>query len=250
MSRLLKQIIIATIFFIIVGLIVYSSFLKGVHEPVMTPAVSVKPPVIVSQKLLKISNFDYDFLAEIRNPNFDFGATGISYELELFGQNNELVLAKNGLVSLLPGQTRYEIISPLAVDQEIFAAKFKLIDASWERLKEFVPQNLFSVRNQEFKILPSGQGLVRATLSNDSNFDFDRVDIQIILFDENDEVLAVNRTDIRTFLAKTGRFFEVKWAVPFRSPIGRIEINAYTDIFKNENFIKEHGTQEKFQRFY
>ena len=60
----------------------------------------------------------------------------------------------------------------------------------------------------------------------------------------------MNRTDIRTFLAKTDRFFEVKWLDQFSGSVSRVEINAYTDVFKSENFIREHGTQEKFQRFY
>lgn len=250
MLRFLKQTIVAAVFFAAIGLIFYFSLFKDAGMPVVTPTLSVQPPVIVLQKLLKISDFDYDFLAEIRNPNFDFGATEISYELNLFGQNGELVMARKGLVSLLPGQTRYELISPLIIDKEISAAEFKFIDVSWERLKEFIPQNLFSVRNQEFSPLPSGQSIIRATLFNDSNFDFDRVDVNVILFDRNDDVLAVNKTDIRTFLAKTNRFFEVKWPKPFEGEISRIEINAYTNVFKNENFIKEHGTQEKFQRFY
>lgn len=252
MPRLLKQIVIAAIFFILAGSIVYFYFIKDIAEPIPTPAVSVPPPLVVSKHLLKVGDFDYDFLAEIRNPNTDFGAAAVSYELNLFGQVNELVTAKKGLVSLLPGQTRHEIISPIAVDKEVFKAEFKVRYVAWERLKGFVPQNLFSVKNQEYARLTPGQGFsrLRATLFNDSNFDFNRVDVHIVLFGENGEVLAVNKTDIRTFLAKTARFIEVKWPKPFEGRVGRVEINAYTDVFKNENFLREHGTQEKFQKFY
>ena len=252
MPRFLKQIVIAAIFFILTGSIIYFYFIKDASEPIPTPAVSVQPLLVVSERLLKIGDFDYDFLAEIRNPNTDFGAAAISYELNLFDQANELVTTKKGLASLLPGQTRHEIISPIVVDKEVFKTEFKINDVVWERLKGFIPQSLFSTKNQEYSRLTSGQGFsrLRATLSNDSNFDFNRVDVHIVLFGENGNVLAINRTDIRTFLAKTARFIEVKWLKPFEGRVDRIEINAYTDVFKNENFLKEHGIQEKFQKLY
>lgn len=252
MPRLLKQVIIAAVFFIIIGSIVYFYFVKDLLEPVPTPAISVQPLIVVSQELLKVGNLDYDFLAEIRNPNTDFGATSASFELRLFGRDNELLAEKSGTTVLLPGQTRYEIISPLKVDKEILNAEFRIINASWERLREFIPQTLFLVKNQEYASLPPGQGFFRlgATLFNNSNFDFEKVDVYIILLDGSNNVLAVNKTDIRTFLAKTDRFFEVKWSKSFDGKVSRVEIGAYTDVYKNENFIKEHGTQENFQKFY
>lgn len=251
MPRLLKQIIIAVAFFIIIGSIVYLSFMRDAFEPMVQPTVLIQPPLILSQRLLKVKDFDYDFLVEVRNPNPDFGATIVSYKLDLFGRSGELIAMKTGSINLLPGQTRYEIVSPIIVDKEISNAEFKIIDAAWERLKEFIPQSLFLVKNQEYAFLPAGQGSrLKATLSNNSNFDFDRVDVHVILFNEENDVLAVSRTDIRTFLAKTDRFFEVKWSPRFSGSVSRMEINAYTDVFKSENFIREHGTQEKFQRFY
>ena len=265
MPRFLKQIIIASIFLVAVVLVIYSSFLKDVGEPPAEPA-SIQSPIVVSQKLLKVGDFDpernregsqrasvsygvdYDFLAEVKNPNLDFGAAAASYELNLFGRDDEFIETRRGSISLLPGQTRYEIISPLKTDREISKVVFKITNADWQKLREYIPQTLFSVKNREYE-----QGLsphLKGTLSNNSNFDFDRVDVYVVLFDENGDVLTVNKTDIRTFLAGTDRFFEVRWTAPFKKPVGRVDINAYTDVFKNDNFIKEHGTQEKFQKLY
>lgn len=252
MSRLPKQIIIASVFLIAVGSIVYFSFIKNSLEPIPTPIASIQPPLILSQHLLKVGDLDYDFLAEIKNPNFDFGAAALLYELSLFDSNNRLIAMKTGTMNLLPGQTRYEIISPIRTDEEIGNAELKITNLAWEGLKGFIPQNLFLTKNQEYSSLPPDQGFskLKATLSNNSSFDFDLVDVHVVLFGRNDEILAVGKTDIRTFLAKTDRFFEIKWARPPVGPAARIGIYPYTDVFKNDNFIKEHGTQERFQKFY
>lgn len=252
MPRLLKQIVIAFIFFIVVGFIIYLSFFKD-SALLPPPQAVIQPPQIVSERLFRIKNFDYDFLAEIKNPNVDFGATDVFYELSLFDQNNELVSVRRGSLNLLPGQIRYEVIASITVDRELAKAVFKITNADWQKTREFIPQSLFSLRSQEYLLIePPEQGFskLKGILFNNSNFDFDRVDIHIILFDGNNQPVAVNKTDIRTFLAKTERFFEVKWPESFGGDIRRLEINAYTDVFKNDNFIKEYGTQEKFQKFY
>lgn len=252
MPRLLKQIIIALIFFAAVGSTVYFFSMKGAPFAAPSPTVSISPLLTTSQKLLRVGDRDYDFVAEVKNPNLDFGAAGVFYELNLFDSGNRSIFAKKGEMSLLPGQSRFEIISPIKTGAEISRAEFKITSVTWERLKDFIPQNLFSIKNQEYSLLPQGQGFsrFRGILFNNSNFDFDRVDIFVVLYDTGGGILAVNKTDARTMLAKTERFFEVKWLDPFKEGVLRIEVSAHTDIFKNSNFLKEHGTEERFQNFY
>jgi len=265
MPRFLKQTVLALIFFTAVGSAVYFFSVKDAPLPaVSSPAASVSPLLVPSQKLLKVRDRDYDFLVEIKNPNFDFGAAEVFYELSLFegGTLNvpngpaERDAGKpatiTGSISLLPGQSRFEIVSPIRTEAEISRAEFKIISVTWERLKEFIPQNLFSLKNQGYSLLPQSQGFSRlsGTLFNSSNFDFDRVDVFVVLYGSDGDILAGNKTDIRTMLAKTERFFEVKWPVSFKGEVSRIEVSAHTDIFKNSNFLKEHGTEERFQNFY
>lgn len=248
MLRLLKQIIIALIFFALVGSAVYFFLTEDTPLPSPSPAVSVSPLLVNTQKLIKVGELDYDFLAEIKNPNFDFGASQAVYELNLFDSGGNPILTKKGSATLLPGQSGFEIVSPIKTEVEVSRAEFKIIDVTWERLSEFIPQNLFLVRNQEY----SGAKF-RGTLHNNSNFDFDRVDIFVVLYDPNNNAIAANKTDIRTMLARTDRYFEVLLSALDSVVLereGTIEVSARTDVFKNGNFIKEHGTQEKFQRFY
>lgn len=252
MPRLLKQVIIAFVFFLIIGSITYFYSIKDFPEPTPAPLI-FQTLKVISEHLFKVGDLDYDFLIEIKNPNTEFGATDVFYELNLFDRASELITVKRGAINFLPGQTRYEIISPIIVDREISNAEFKIISVSWQKLKEYIPQSLFSVKNQEYsqvKLPEQGFSKLIGTLANNSNFDFDRVDIYIVLFNELNSPIAVQRTDIRTFLAKTDRFFEVKWSKSFNGRVIRIETDAYTNVFKNENFIKEYGTQEKFQKFY
>ena len=251
MPRLLKQTIIAAIFLAAAGSLVYFSFIKDDSAALPDPAASVQPLLILSKQILKVGDLDYDFVAEIKNPNLDFGAAEIYYELSFFDYSNGLVASRTGMTYLLPGQTRHEIVSPIRTAQEIGSVELKINNVVWEKLDDFVPQNLFLVKGKSYLPLSAGGGSSKltATLFNNSSFDFDRVDIFAVLLNQKEEILAVGRTDIRTMLAKTDRFFEIKWMSSPDEAV-RAEVYPYTDVFKNENFIKEHGTQEKFQRFY
>lgn len=252
MPRLLKQIIIASIFFFIIGSAIYFFSTRSTIEPTPGQEVSIQPPLVLSSRLLKVGDLDYDFLAEIKNPNLDFGAAEAIYELKIFDKNSNLIISKTGSIDLLSGQTRYEIVSPIKTSQEIEDTEFKITNIVWEKLKDPVPPNLFLVRGQDYSLLPPSEGFskLKATLFNNSSFDFDRVDAFVILFNQDAEVLAVGKTDIRTFLAGSNRFFEIKWTTPFAGEVAKVEVYPYTDVFKNGNFIKEHGTQERFQKFY
>ena len=250
-KRILKQTVIASVFFIVIAVPVYFRFFDRPAAP--PPAPAIGPPEILLQKLFKVDEFDYDFLVQIRNPNVYFGASNVVYEFRLFDAAGQTVFAKKGATFLLPGQTRHEIISPLRPAASAAGFDFRVIEADWQKADQFVSPGLLSVKNQpysEVKEPERGYSKISGSISNDSNFDFEKVDVYVVLFDDRNDPIAVGKTDIRTMLAKTERFFEVKWFKPFAGSVSGLEINPYTNVLRNDNFIKEHGGQEKFQKFY
>ena len=251
--RLFKQVFIASIFILIVAVPVYFGFFSGKAEPTPAPGPIIAEPVILLEKLFMVSDFDYDFFVQIRNSNTGFGASQVSYELRLFDSAGQTVFEKSDSTFLLPGQTRYEIISPISLDAEAADFDFRLTGADWQKVTEFVLPSLLSLKNVNYsEVRPPEQGFSKLTgaVSNGSNFDFEIADVYAVLFDDRNDPIAVSKTDIRTFLSKTERFFEVKWFSPFDGEVSRFEVSPYTNVLRNDNFIKEHGTQERFQEFY
>lgn len=251
-KRLLKQVIIASVFVLIIALPVYLSFFSGPSEPLSSPAPIIAEPIIILEKLFKVDDFDYDFLVQIRNPNVDFGASEVMYELRLFNDSGQALFETAGSTFLLPGQNRHEIISPIRLGEEAVDFDFRIVGADWQRIDGFVLPSLLLKDINYYEVKPPEQGFSKMTGSvfNDSSFDFDRVDVHAVLFDELNVPIAVSRTDIRTFISKTERSFEIKWFSPFEGKVSRFEVNPYTNVLRNDNFIKEHGTQERFQEFY
>src|SRR3989344_1396874 len=109
-----------------------------------------------------------------------------------------------------------------------------------------MPDNVvnFVLRRNDYHSVQNGTQL-DSILYNNSNFDFDKIDVAVVLFDELDNVVGVNKTDIRTFISRTERGFSVNWPFILPENVARWDVEASTNLFENSNFIKNYGTQEK-----
>jgi len=189
-------------------------------------------PLQTSVKVLKIGEGDYDILARVTNPNQEYGSGDVKFSIGDISSD----------FYILPGQTKYLI---LRSNSEVTETQLNIKNAEWEKLNLFNSQDVkFIVKNTLFK----GSEL-EAIVFNDSDFDFDTVDVAVMLYDEQGNVVGVNSTVVNTLLSRTERYFKVIWPQPITG-VSRTEVEVSTNLFKNSNFIKRYGTQEKFQEYY
>jgi hypothetical protein len=270
-SRFMRRIIIASIF---LAVFVLTSFgLKTVvtPEPTCTDNImngeeegidcglfacgnycepDLDPPKIMSSKLIETNKNDYDFFAEIVNPHKQFGASEVEYELSLFNGDDSELEKVSGVFYILPGQTKYLILTHITTNRNATRIDFKIKSATWQRLDSLEGLNLV-VRREKYTDLGREKGsFLDAVIFNDSDFDFELIDIDVLLFNAGGDVVAVHRSDIRTLLARTERAFLVVWPFELSSTVNRIEIFPSTNLFENSNFIKTYGSEvEKFQEY-
>ncbi|PIR41981.1 MAG: hypothetical protein COV30_00845 [Candidatus Yanofskybacteria bacterium CG10_big_fil_rev_8_21_14_0_10_37_15] len=275
-GRLQKQIIIGLIFIFVSGSIFYSIFDRfflieatcfdgiqnGKEEGVDCGTLACgfscqepfKPLEISEEKLFQIGRGDYDFIARMFNPNTSYGASEITYSITFSGLGT-----RQGVTYILPGQTKYIVLTSLLFDEDSFvggkeavAADLKITSVKWEKLN--IPSGEINLINRrgDFTNLISG-GFFEGVVFNDSNYDFDKAEVLVILFsnetENNNKIVGVNKTEIRTLLSKTERSYRMSWLseVP---DVAKVDVQISTNLFENSNFIKNYGTQERFQEFY
>ena len=207
---------------------------------------AVEPLKIQSQKLIQVREGDYDFVAQINNPNSAFGASRVRYELGISGESES---KKSGTFYILPGQTRFVIIQGIRISR-LADAFLNITEVEWERVQSFEDIS-FPVQRKSYEVVDRN-GIfseLEAVILNNSDFDFDKVEVGVILFSNNNDIIAVNRTDIRTFLSRTERHLKVSWPVELPES-ARQDVEVLTNVFENSNFIKRYGTQERFQQYY
>ncbi|KKR02308.1 MAG: hypothetical protein UT29_C0004G0001 [Candidatus Yanofskybacteria bacterium GW2011_GWA1_39_13] len=260
--RVQKQLVIGLVFVLILGGIGYGIYsglvtevsctdglMNGKEEGVdcgtlacgKTCAPVIMPLNIISSQLFRVGSNDYDFVAQISNPNTSYGASRIEYSLDF--------LNYRGTTYILPGQTKWLVLTALKGSTEARDVKLVINNAQWEKLD--MPNNAvnFTLTRKDYRPTQAGTEL-EAVLYNDSNFDFDKIDVAVILFDNTGNVVGVSKTDIRTFVSKTERGFKVTWPFALSGNAVRQDVEALTNLFENSNFIKSYGSQEKFQKFY
>lgn len=255
-TRFLKQIIVALLTVVILGGGGFAA-VRHFHPPPPTPTpdprAALKPIDILSTQLFRVSDHDYDFLANVQNPNTRYGSGNVGYELDFSDEGGKVVKTMPGTFYILPGQTKYVINTPLKFDVAVAKATMKITSVLWQELDPLALSGVtFVVTTAGFhQSSPSSAtvGAVGGSVTNNSDFDISRVDVVVVLFDAAGKPIATNRTEIRTFLAHTARGFETAWFSPIAGTIARTSAEANTNLFENDAFIRTYGGQERFQAY-
>lgn len=256
MARGIKQVIVAGLFCIIVFLLgfgVYKIVVPAKPSPTPNPTIHLSPIAVLTTKLVNIRNNNYDFVAKVSNANIDYGSGNVQYVISFFDASGSLVSTKTGSFYILPGQTKYVVVTPLSFNTSISRAEFGINSVDWQKLDSLSAQGINLVpKNVGYFVPPNGTAFARVggLISNTTDLDFDVVDVSVIALDSSGNILAVNKTTINTFLAKTERGFEVSWFTPFVGQVQRADVQAGTNAFNNSNFLRRYGRSERFQTFY
>ena len=109
------------------------------------------------------------------------------------------------------------------------------------------------VQQKEYRLLSgqeTGFSQAKAIVINKTNFDFDKIEIDILLFDSFRNLIAVNSTEVRTLLANQERDFIAIWFNKIDGQAVFVEIEPETNIFNPDNYLPvSRGKQERFQEY-
>ena len=159
---------------------------------------------------------------------------------------------------ILPRETKYIVENKIKIMFSIAPTKNKpakisldLGNVAWMLLSDLSQANL-SIKNKLFKVLEPGIGgyaEFTGTVFNDTNFDFSAVDVYAILYNKSRQPITINRTLINDLQAKEERDFKMTWSQKIEGLVDSFEIEAKTNVFANDNFLKRYGNGQQFQEF-
>lgn len=271
MNRLIKQIVIALIFFLIlagIGYLIYYSnrtvpscddgILNQSEERidcggscVPCQLIDIEDIEILLVKAIPTQDNFYDLIVQIRNPNQNYGSERVPYKFQIYDLENNLTLEFSGLTFILPNQSKYLIETKVEFSILTPGIEFSLGEVEWKKLKDYQPPQLV-VQQKEYRLLGDNQpgfSQVRGVLINRSNFGFEMINIDVLLLDSSQNILAVNVTEIRTLLAGQERDFFITWPREIQGQVVSVEIEAETDIFDSNNYLSPGGEPGRFQEY-
>lgn len=148
-------------------------------------------------------------LAEIYNPNLNFGAQTFSYQFNVIGPFGPLKTIK-GESFIYPGEIKYLIEPSLKINlQDVSRVELKIDKDSilWQSEKELVKPLLTTrsvkteVVNQEIKV----EGYIK----NENPLLISKIKIIAVLFDRQNEILNASFTTIADLKGLTEGFFSI-----------------------------------------
>ncbi len=271
-KRIIKQLIIALMFLVILTCIVFLVYYFKKPEPscfdgiknqeekeidcggpcISCELVNIEPLRVLWAKAISNKAGFYDLAAEIKNPNQNYGSGNIDYKFELYDYNDNLVSEYSETTFILPNQSKYLIKTKIKNDNSIYRVNINFIDVQWEKPLDYHPFE-FAVQQKEYYFLDDeslGVSQAKAVLVNKTNFDFEKIDIDVLLFDSLNNLIAVNNTEIRTLPVNQERDFVVTWFDKIDGQVSFVEIEPETNIFDPDNYIPRgiNGIEE-FQEY-
>ncbi len=207
--------------------------------------------VLWAEAVASQDNF-YDLAARIKNPNPNYGSGQVPYQFEVYDSQGNLTNRLTGSTFVLPNQTKYLLQTKTEVKQPVGQIKLSFGQIDWRKIEDYQPPELF-VQQKEYHLLPSeelGFSQVKGILLNRTNFGFEKIDIDILLFDAGNQLLAVNQTEVRTLAAGQRRDFTVSWFREINGQVNFVEAEAETNVFDSANFLSpETKEPEEFQQY-
>jgi hypothetical protein len=246
----LAAFLVVLFFFGVYGVVTNFQFFRDVFSTQPAP-----PPVIVdgpgedfaitAQNPVIIENPDeasYDIFARMVNVDTEWGVSELDYTIELLSASGDVVGTRVGQTYILP-QTRKalaEINIPASVKPVSLRIDFNPVKV--QKLQDFGTID-FAVTGTRYFEFNNG-GRVSGTFINNSPFGFDTIDVVVVLFDRNQNVVGVNRTVIGQVLSSQQRDFTLTWP-EYQGEGIQVVVEPSVDVFSSSNFLNTFSqTQE------
>lgn len=265
MSRLLKRVIIATLFLSLNGLVfgsIYWVFIRvaptcfdgkqnqnelGVDCGGICPNVCFEKVVgkdLDTEKVVFVSGGgnQYDVVATVRNSNETLAASEFSYTFELKDREGRVLVARTGKSSVMPQSEKKLMELNLETTGTPASATLSVIDVIWKRSLDALEQPKVSIYQKRYAEVTAGFGFGKASglLSNESPYDFRSITIYVTLYDGAGRVLALNRTTQNTIKSGESRDFDLVWPVAFSGVVDRVDMEVDADAYNPENLVKQN----------
>lgn len=270
-KRTIKQIVIALIFLLILSGIGFLIYYSNKPAPTCDDGIKnqdeieidcgglcpscelahIKDIEILWVKVIANKDNFYDLAAKIRNPNQNYGSGNMAYKFELYDSQNNLIVNYSGSTYILPNQTKFLLKTRAESSSLVKKIKISFSDIEWDKPEDYQPPQLV-VQQKEYRLLSgedTGYSQLRAVLANKTSYDFDKIDIDILLFDSSQRLIAINTNEIATMLSGQERDFFSTWFNPINGEVSFIEIEAETNIFNEDNYLSGSRESEKFQEY-
>lgn len=194
---------------------------------------------------------NYDLVASLSNENEKWGVSSVKYKFAFYDEAENLIGEKEGTTFIMPkGDTedpsvKYLIEDNVTSNTPIAKASITLSDYDWQELAS--SKDVYNLNENIIKISEKTFGRNKVTnfyeasgvTYNTSIYDFFKVDINVVVFGKEGQILAAGKTNQLTLATGDGWRFVVSFPnFAFEeSEIESVDYKSETNVFDSNNLV-------------
>ena len=179
-------------------------------------------PIVDWSRAFKVSEGAYSALAYLVNPNPSAGVERFEYKFTLYDEKNVVIAERYGFSSLPPGKP-VPIFEGniLTGEREPVRSVFEIVSVLvWHKIDSGTPN--LKITSHEFS--GGDNPRLKALVENKSSVPLVNFEVTALLYDSNDNALAVSRTVVDFLAPNALKTIYFTWRLPMPAEVVRIEI--------------------------
>ena len=180
---------------------------------------TLQPFDVYWRKVLSADENQSAVVAEIRNPNSNFGADFFEYTFNIYGENNQKIGSINGESFIYPSEIKYLMeVGGKIKPQDVVNIELSFDKISWKSKEEF-PKPQMQIR--DIKTEADQPILLTAIIKNESSYALSKIKIIGFVFNRFGLRIGVSKTELN----RLSPFQETTFKIVFPNTINSSEIN-------------------------
>jgi hypothetical protein len=235
---LLTVVILSVPAYIIMKQVVITVAVNSYHPPQIIYTTPVKEPLqILEKKIFAFPNNTYTGYIRVKNINLEWGVAQQEYTAEFKTFSGDVVTKINGSTFILPASEKFIVFTRFTSQEKPDEINFSLADSHFIHK----PEVDFNYDLERVNIQNAADGLtVSAGIKNLTAFTIRTLNLPVIVYDNRNQIVAVNFTYLNDILSGETRTFQYKW--PYQIPKAlRAEVSPEVNIFDPNVFATESG---------
>lgn len=211
----------------------YNQLALAAHPAFNTP----DPLVVGTAKVVQNSNDASSAYVEVTNPNLDLALESLNYTFHFFNSSHEEITTTSGKTYMLPNQKKWIVVSKVSSLQPISSATFEVTDQqlNWQKRLDLPDVNLKMSEPYIYQEINPLSTSAEGAVVNNSPYNLSQVSLLLVLYDKNNQVLAVSTREEFSLTAFERRAYKLQWPGIYRSDVAKIDLQAYTNTLDPTN---------------
>ena len=168
-------------------------------------------------------------VAYIQHNNANAAARNMQYEFKIYDDKNNVIATRDGstFVGTAGNTAIVEALIPVGTSTPA-VTRFAITGAvPWEKIPSAF--SVVTIKSDRTLLETTGQGRaigtrLTATLENQNRYNFTNLDVVAILYDEQDNAIAVSKSLLPTLLGQSTQTLYFTWPFAMPTKVARIEI--------------------------